>query len=136
MDTEGNKQLAKDFFQLLGKGDIPGALACTSDDLTYWIAGKPGSVPTCGTKDKKQMARLFEAMLKALEGGLPMTVKGVTAENDRVALELESRGKLKSGRVYNNEYHILLRFRDGKICAVREYLDTQHVNDIWFRPAA
>ncbi len=134
MTTERNKQLATEFFTLLGAGDIAGALDRTTDDLSYWIAGKPGAIPTCGTKDKKQMARLFEAMLSALEVGLPMTVKGATAEGDRVALELESRGRLKNGRVYNNEYHILLRFRDGKICAVREYLDTQHVHDTWFRP--
>ena len=23
--------------------------------------------------------------------------------------------------------------RDGKIAAVKEYLDTHHVNDVWFR---
>jgi len=26
-------------------------------------------------------------------------------------------------------------FRDGKICAVREYLDTQHAYDVWIRPS-
>jgi uncharacterized protein len=134
MTTERNKQLAVEFFERLGNRDVAGALACTTDDLSYWIAGKPGAVPTSGTKDKKQMTRLFEAMLTALEGPMPFVVKGATAEGDRVALELEGRGRLKNGRVYNNEYHILVRFRDGKICAVREYLDTMHVHDTWFRP--
>ena len=134
MTTESHKQIAQEFFMLLGRGEIEPALALTTDDMTYWIAGKPGAAPTSGTKVKKQMRRLFENMMGALESGLPMTVKGVTAEGDRVALELESLGRLKNGRTYNNEYHILLRFRDGKICAVREYLDTQHVHDTWFRP--
>lgn len=134
MTAEHNKQIAIDFFNLLGRGEIEPALALATDDMTYWIAGKPGGVPSSGSKDKKQMRRLFQNMMGSLESGLPMTVEGVTAEGDRVALELESLGRLKNGRTYNNEYHILLQFRDGEICAVREYLDTQHVHDTWFRP--
>jgi hypothetical protein len=49
------------------------------------------------------------------------------------AIELESYGELRNGRVYNNEYHTLLTIRDGKIREVREYLDTQHVLATWFR---
>jgi len=135
MSNERNKRLAEEFVARFGGRDIAGVLAHMTDDLSYWIAGKPGSVPTCGTRDKAQMARLFESMMAGLDGGLAMTVKGMTAEGDRVAVELEGRGALKNGRVYSQEYHILLRFRDGKICAVREYLDTQHVHDTWFRPA-
>ena len=41
---------------------------------------------------------------------------------------------LTNGRIYNQQYHFLLTFRDGKISAVREYLDTQHANDVWLRP--
>jgi hypothetical protein len=51
-----------------------------------------------------------------------------------VALEVESYGKLKNGRIYNQQYHTLMVIRDGKISAVREYLDTQHVFEVWFKP--
>jgi len=30
---------------------------------------------------------------------------------------------------------MLMEFRDGKICCVREYLDTQHAYDVWITPA-
>jgi ketosteroid isomerase-like protein len=63
-----------------------------------------------------------------------MTVKGAIAEGDKVALEIESYGKLQNGRIYNNEYHVLMTIRDGKICDVKEYLDTQHVAATWFQP--
>jgi ketosteroid isomerase-like protein len=36
--------------------------------------------------------------------------------------------------VYNNLYHLRLTIRDGKIAAVREYLDTQHVFETWYAP--
>jgi len=40
---------------------------------------------------------------------------------------------LANGRVYDNEYHMLITLRDGRIAAVKEYYDTQHVWDTWYR---
>jgi ketosteroid isomerase-like protein len=50
-----------------------------------------------------------------------------------VALEVVSHGVLKNGRVYDNEYHLLMRLRGDKIVAVREYYDSFHVWDTWYR---
>jgi ketosteroid isomerase-like protein len=128
-----NKRLAAEFFGCFTHGDVDGALARMSDDATWWIAGDPAVTPTSGVNDKKKMARMFKYMTGELKDGkLRFEVKGATAEDDRVALELEGRGELKNGRVYNNRYHLLITFRDGKVCAVREYLDTQHVFATWF----
>ncbi len=44
-----------------------------------------------------------------------ITVQGVTAEGDRVAIEAEGRAELKNGRIYANRYHYLFVLRDGKI---------------------
>jgi ketosteroid isomerase-like protein len=73
-------------------------------------------------------------MTHQLNNGLKMTVKNLIAEDDKVAVELESYGELENGRIYNNQYHILMTVRDGKISEVREYLDTQHVFATWFQP--
>jgi ketosteroid isomerase-like protein len=74
-------------------------------------------------------------MLERLKSGLALTVKGAVAEGDKVALEVESEGELTNGNVYRQQYHFLLELRDGKISAVREYLDTQHVHAVWVAPA-
>ena len=42
-----------------------------------------------------------------------------------------SFSELANGKVYNNLYNFQHVVRDGKIVAVREYLDTQHVQDIF-----
>jgi uncharacterized protein len=47
-------------------------------------------------------------------------------------VEAMSRGALRNGRVYEQEYHVLFTLRDGKIAAAREYMDTAHVNAIWY----
>ena len=62
--------------------------------------------------------------------GLIFTLYGMTAEDDRVALEAESHGVHKSGKQYNNHYHFLFRIRDGKIAEIKEYADTAHARDV------
>ena len=105
-----------------------------TDDATWWIAGKPALLSAAGVHSKEQIARLFYNMVGQLPNGLKMTVKSLIAEGDKVALEIESYGELQNGRIYNQEYHILITIRDGKVSAVREYLDTQHVFATWFQP--
>ena len=61
-----------------------------------------------------------------------MTIKDLIAEDNRVALEAESYGELMNGRVYNQHCGFVIEFRDGKISAVREYLDTQHAHAVWY----
>lgn len=132
MTTEQNKAVASEFYRRFDASDIAGVLDTMADDCSFWIAGKPGATPTTGTHDKQAMAAIFRRMLRQMPGGLRMNVKSAIAEGDRVALEVESRGELANGRVYNNEYHALMTIRDGKIASVREYMDTQHVAAIWY----
>src|SRR4030095_4533765 len=134
MSTEDNKRLAAEFFARFSANDIAGALETMTDDATWWIAGKKEQLPAAGIHRKEQIARLFHNMADRLKDGLKLTVKGSIAEGDKVAVEVGSYGERQNARVYNQEYHLLMTIRDGKISAVREYLDTQHVFATWFQP--
>ena len=133
MDTERNRVIAQRFFELFSASDIDGVLALMTDDATWRIPGKKELTPTAGVYSKERIGRLFRRMLDNLSTGLRMTVLSSIAEGDRVALEVTSSGDWKNGRLYRQEYHFIMEFRDGKICAVREYLDTQHAHDVWIR---
>jgi ketosteroid isomerase-like protein len=133
MDTERNRVIAQRFFELFSASDIDGVLALMTDDATWRIPGKKELTPTAGLYTKERIGRLFRRMLDNLSTGLRMTVLSSVAEGDRVALEVTSSGDLKNGRLYRQEYHFIMAFRDGKISAVREYLDTQHAHDVWIR---
>lgn len=133
-DTQANKAVATQLFERFSAGDIPGVLDLLADDATWWLPGKPGQLPVVGSRNKAQIAKLFQGMAGQLDGPLKMTVKSAIAEGDEVALEVESLGHLKNGRVYNQEYHFRITVRDGKISAVREYLDTLLVQAVWVKP--
>jgi uncharacterized protein len=131
VSTEQNRATARRFFELFSASDIDGALALMTEDATWRIPGKKEHSPTAGVYNKERIGRLFRRMIEALTNGLTMTVHSSLAEANSVALEVTSSGDLKNGRRYRQEYHFLMEFRDGKICAVREYLDTQHAHAVW-----
>jgi uncharacterized protein len=131
MTADRNRATAQRFFELFSASDLDGALALLTEDATWRIPGKKELTPTAGLYPKEKIARLFHRMLDALANGLRMDVVSSLAEGDRVALEVTSSGDLKNGRLYRQEYHFLMEFREGKICAVREYLDTQHAYHVW-----
>ncbi len=133
MTTEANKALVSEVFACFTANDIAGALDRMTDDVTWWISGKPEHQPAAGVYNREKISGLFYRMDGQLKRGLKMTVKGLVAEGEKVAVEIESYGELRNGRVYNNEYHMLMTIRDGKISEVREYLDTQHVFATWFQ---
>jgi hypothetical protein len=135
VDAERNRATAHRFFELFSASDIEGVLALMTDDATWRIPGKKELTPTAGVYSKERIGRLFRRMVDNLTGGLRMSVVSAIAEGDRVAVEAISSGDLRNGRLYRQEYHIIMEFRDGKICAVREYLDTQHAHDVWIRDA-
>lgn len=134
MTPAANKERVAELFRRFTASDIDGVMALMADDATWRIPGKKELMASAGVYDKAKIQRLFLRMLAALEGGLKMTVLGMTAEGDRVSAEVESSGDLKNGRQYRQQYHFLIEFRGDSICAVREYLDTHHAWDVWVRP--
>ena len=132
MNTDENRKVADQLFERLSAGDIPGALALLTDDVAWLVAGRREDLPTAGTYDKKRIEKLMSAMLGQMKTPMTFTLTGRVAEGDKVAVEAESVGHLKNGRTYTQHFPFLLEFRGGKICAVREYLDTIHAYNVWY----
>lgn len=130
MSLDANKQLVRDFLACFGRKDVQGALDRMTADATWWIGGKPALFPLCGLKTKAEIGALLMSLVPGTRDGLKITPKGMVAEGDQVAVEAESYGVLGNGRIYNNEYHFLITVRDGKVAAVKEYLDTMHTADV------
>ena len=124
MSIEDNKALVTRFWAAFSASRFDEALAMLSEDATWWVAGK---TVVSGTYPKPKFAELVGGIASQAPEGLSVKPTHLTAEGDSVAMEAESYGKFANGRVYNNFYHFLIRIRDGKICSVREYLDTEHV---------
>lgn len=129
MSIESNKRLVLQFLGHYAAARYDDALAMLAEDSTWWLPGHPQEFPAAGTVDKATVRRRLAANLKLLPHGLEITTGLVTAEDDRVAIEAESKATMSNGRLYHNRYHFLFVVRDGKIQAVKEYLDTLHARE-------
>ena len=134
MSAEENKNVVLSFFENFSAGKVDAALAMLADTATWWVAGSPEKFVLAGTKTKAQFTELLNGIGAAMPNGLRVTPKGLTVEGDRVAAEAESYGETATGKIYNNLYHFLFEVRDGKIQAVREYLDTMHAKEVLVDP--
>ncbi len=127
MSIEANKGIVLGLFENLSAGKIDAVLDAMADTATWWVAG---NFELSGTKTKAEFGELLKGVTSAMPNGLKITPKVVIAEGDRVSVEAESYGEMANGKVYNNQYHFMIEVRDGKVQAVREYLDTIHAKEI------
>ena len=119
--TDQNKQITREFFEALSKGSDK-YLDFYTDDSIIWTAGNNA---IGGTRTKKEILSFAQNILSAFPTGITFNIKGITAENERVAVEISGEAIHASGETYNNQYHFLLRIKDGKILELKEYMDTQ-----------
>ena len=124
MSTEENKRLAIELLNASAVHDGKRFDELLHPDATYWVIGKPHLFSYGGEQTREQIVA-YMSTPSIFVGGVQTTFGDITAEDDRVALEAETKGTLPDGRVYTNVYHYLMKFKDGKIIRVKEYLDTQ-----------
>jgi len=128
---QDNISIVTEFFEKFSSGDVEATMAMMSDDATWWVAG---TMPISGTYDKAQFTELLSGVLTTCKQPIKIDPRVFTAQDDRVAVEAESYTETNEGRIYNNEYHFLVRVRNGQIASVKEYLDTMHANQVLCTP--
>lgn len=122
-----NKQLVRDFFAIMNRGDVPAIVAAYADD-GYLLT--MGGTLISGKFSRAQIQAAAGQIYEVFPHGLSFTIDAMTAEDERVAVEAHSQGQHVSGVVYTNEYHFLFVFRDGKLAVLKEYMDSERVTDI------
>lgn len=127
---EENKKVCTDFLSHVARRQFSDAIALVADDIVWW---DPGNLPFSGYRHgKKAMEELYGAIESMLEEDMRIEFGALTAEDDRVAVEMLSFAKLTGGREYNNSYHFLFTVKNGVITRCHEYLDTHHTNEMLF----
>lgn len=128
MEVE-NKKIVAEFFDKFSKGD-PSAFALVHPEVTWWV---PETLPFgrqfTSAKDYFSMLR---STFAGFPKGLSLEVKGMIAEGDQVAAEVESNAiHICEGFRYNNRYHFKITLRNGQFVDVKEYNDTKHLFELY-----
>lgn len=114
-DVEANKRTALRMIEQISQGIIDDTLI--TDDAYWWVPGQ-------GNMTRDQFQVLVDAFGKLRKGRGLLKPTGITAEGDRVAVEAEAEITLVNGILYQNTYHFLFLFRDGRIYCSKEYNDS------------
>jgi len=134
MGTSENKAVVQAYFDAVNKGHLTDDLLdFMTDDVTWWIQQ---ASPSAGLYEGKAgVKRLFAIDIPIFSAPLEVRVVRMIAEGDLVSAEAEIRTRNKDGKAYQNQYTFWMQIREGKICAVREYLDTLYAQQVLFDPA-
>lgn len=127
MSVEHNKELAAELIAAISGGDGQTIGRILAEDCQWWVAGFPRERHLTREQMVKGSRRIIDTVLPE---GFNIKVLGMTAEGDRVAVEAESRSTTVGGKLYNNFYHFLLVFRDGKVVLGREYTNPAHAIEV------
>lgn len=124
---EDNKALAREMIEALTRADVEWVKKHYAEDFRIWVTG---SLPFSGEGDKAGAIAGMPAVLDLFPEGLTFTAHRMVAEGDTVAIEASSSGKTFRGDTYAQEYHFVMRARDGQIVEWKEYMDTEHARKV------
>ena len=133
MEGTAAKRFVLDFFAELVAGN-PACWDRVADDASWKLMARGKSYPYPTDFTKGTYRQLVEESAAMFPNGLRFTVLDAIAEGAKVAVEAESHGYTRDGRLYANVYHLLVELENGRILRVREYLDSGHATEVLTPP--
>jgi uncharacterized protein (TIGR02246 family) len=141
--TDPDETLADDprtvltnYLDALAAGDVERIAESFAPDATWSLHG---SLPLAGERRGREAIMQFLLAAGSLyqPGTQRFSFGEITTERDRAVLEWNVQGiGAATGRPYDNDYCGVFVIRDGRIAAVREYLDTLHAGETLYQVSA
>ena len=119
MGIDENKNVARDFLANAAVRNKHALSNILSDDLKWWVLGH-------GFRNKRQYLEEMDHLNDIWDRPMTHKVTGITAEGDRVAVEVEYETDFRDGRHYHQHNHFLFVVRAGRICEWNMYFDTKY----------
>ena len=130
MDAADNKQLVRQLYAELSKGNTKPFIDCLAEDIRWTVIG---TTKFSGTIEGKQnvVNKLFERVASQLNGPTKTTIKNLIAEGDYVVVESSGQVVTTVGKPYNNTYCEIFRLAGGEVKEVTVNLDTALIDTVF-----
>jgi len=129
--SEANKAVVRGYLDAMSRGD-PALPELLTDDVSWWV---PPSSPLGGLREgKAKVLELMASGVSLYDMSVPfqIEIEAMVAEGEWVAVQMVMSARTAKGAPYRNFYHFAFRVRGGRICAVREYVDTLYAQQLLF----
>ncbi|GAB2794043.1 nuclear transport factor 2 family protein [Rhabdobacter roseus] len=122
-----NRGIITEIFSELSKGNDEPFLESMSEDMQWnWMGSGAWSKSFVG---KPQVLNDLWANVRAtLKQPYQVIVHRIIADGDYVVVEMTGQNETTSGIPYKNNYCWVCKLKDGKICEINEYMDTELVS--------
>ncbi len=126
-----NEQLVRHFFDTLSSGDLEKLRLLLHEEATWAVMAT--GIPGAG--EKKGRGEIIDGFLGPVRGifvpGDPkVIIQNLILQGPYAAVEAKGLGKFKNGKDYNNRYAFMIEIKDGKVFALREYMDSYYVSTL------
>lgn len=126
-----NEDLVREFFATLSTGDLEKLRMLIHTDGSWEVMARdvPGAGKTVGGD---AVVDDFLAPVRGMfEPGDPkISFRTVISAGNMVAAETMADGMLSNGNEYHNRYCWMIEIKDGKVCHLREYMDTAYIMSV------
>lgn len=130
--TATSKAVVLEYMNALVEGDFTALRAFFGPESTWTLAGDLPLSRTW-TGPEEILGEFVPAMVARLvPESMEFEFEGLIGEGDRVLAEWNTRGLARSGGRYDQHCLAVFTVRDGRIVAVREYIDTLHAQTVVF----
>jgi len=123
-----NERLVLEFFSVLSAADFPRLREMLHDEVTWTPMIR--DIPGAGVhRGKTGIIDEFLVPIRGMfrPGDPKTTVDTICSKGPLVLIESHGSGQVADGRPYENKYAWAVEIRDGKIFAIREYMDSLYV---------
>ncbi len=128
-----SKRVVRTYVAAVQAGDKEVIRELFAEDATWTLhAGQLSISGTWAGRDTIIDEFLAEAMTHYEPGSVSLEITGMVAERDQIVMQWTSRARTREGRPYENGCIGVFIIRDGKIQAVREYMDTLYASEVAF----
>jgi ketosteroid isomerase-like protein len=134
MNAAENKQLMRNIFSELSKGNGKPFVESMADDFCWTMTGTTKWSKTYSGK-QAVVTELLRPLFLQFADQYTNTAHRFIAEDDYVVIECRGKVTTKSGNPYNNTYCFVCRLADGMIRELTEYFDTELVREALAEPA-
>lgn len=118
MASAATAALIQQFFTGVSRGKVADELL--AEDMSFWSVNS-------GNSDKARFAMGIALLAKVAEQSLVYHVSTMIEEGDRVAVEVQSQGRLMDGSEIENQHVFLFTLKNARIAAVSEYMNQKVV---------
>jgi uncharacterized protein (TIGR02246 family) len=131
--TDTTRAVVADYVRALQTGDAAALRAAFAPDATWTL---PGDLPVSGTWVGPEgiLDDFLARLVSRLDPTAPVEqeLHRIVADGDVAVAEWTSTARSLAGVAYRNDYAVVFRVQDGRIAAVTEYTDLDHMRKVLF----